>query len=422
MTSAKVFFVHWIHGSHPDSSLKPLTVTDAKGWFDFTSPQPATESPVDKKWLSAPIVASAAGYGPAVAESVDFETTGELKKQLPAAALSDLQRRLGDQQPVLKLVKDDVPITGRVVNTEGNPVAGVRLRVNELWLNPQGNLDQWETAAKDAKADFILLRSKAPAGMNGPQLPAIVSDVQTDGDGRFTLPGVGQSALRSSWSVRPASNRSLVWARTRTGEKITVPLRRGVPKGLRSGRLESRKVEETIYPAEVTHVTAQSRPVVGTITDADTGQPIAGVLVSDGQDSSNVVIAGDKKYIYAVTDAKGHYRLDGLVADSPEEVIVDPPSSTPYLPVGEKVTVLLNAPELKLDFQLHKGIWVRGRVIDRAQACQFPARCSIWQTLMIRKSKVRIRASSAVVSCQSSMSAAPMARAVSPLPCRHAAE
>ena len=219
VAGAKVFFVHWIHGGHPDSSFKPLAVTDAQGWFDFTAPQPATESPVDKKWLSAPIVASAAGYGPAVAESVDFETTGELKKQLPAAALSDLQKRLSNQ-PVLKLVKDDVPITGRIVNTEGNPVAGVRLRVNELWFNPQGNLDPWETAAKDANVDFNLLRSKAPAGMNGPQLPAIISDVQTDGDGRFTLPGVGRERIAQLLVSAPGIESKLVWARTRAGRRL----------------------------------------------------------------------------------------------------------------------------------------------------------------------------------------------------------
>ena len=120
-------------------------------------------------------------------------------------------------------------------------------------------------------------------------------------------------------------------------------------------------------------MTAQSRPVVGTITDADTGQPIAGAVVSDGQDSSTVIVGGDKKYIYAISDAQGHYRLDGLVADSPEEVIVYPPASTPYLPVGEKVTVQLNAPQLKLDFQLHKGIWVRGRVIDQRTGLPVPS-------------------------------------------------
>ena len=233
VAGAKVFFVHWIQGAHPDGSAKPLAITDAEGWFDFAAQPPSSvQPPTSKQWLSVPIVASAAGFGPAVAESVNFETTGEGKKNLSAPALDALRQHSGDQQPVLKLVKDDVPLTGRVIDTEGNPVAGVRLRVNELMLGRNGSLDAWEKAAKEPKADFPALYREVYADVTGPQLPAIIADTQTDRDGKFTVHGIGRERLAQLLISGSGIESKFVLARTRAGEKVAVPLHFGLPKGV----------------------------------------------------------------------------------------------------------------------------------------------------------------------------------------------
>ena len=123
-------------------------------------------------------------------------------------------------------------------------------------------------------------------------------------------------------------------------------------------------MEATFLPAEFTHVTSPSKPVVGNITDADTGKPIAGVLVSAWRDIGIYGVPSENKNIYATTDAQGHYRLEGIEPSRPKELVVTPPDGSPYLADGDTVTVKLDDPELTKNFQLRQGVLVRGRAVD----------------------------------------------------------
>ena len=92
-------------------------------------------------------------------------------------------------------MEDVVPIHGRIVNTEGQPVAGARVAVDRFWYNDEGNLDAWEAAATEDKADFYSLRQHTPQVANGPQMRSVIPDVMTDADGRFVLRGIGRERV-----------------------------------------------------------------------------------------------------------------------------------------------------------------------------------------------------------------------------------
>ena len=73
-------------------------------------------------WKTTPLVAAKDGYGFAISSLAYFDSTDTL-----AAEWTDNDRRIaeyhyGSRSTMLTLVRDDVPIRGRVLDSEGQPV------------------------------------------------------------------------------------------------------------------------------------------------------------------------------------------------------------------------------------------------------------------------------------------------------------
>src|SRR5262249_47170784 len=119
------------------------------------------------------VVATAEGYGP---------------------AFSDPSVR--DGAKVLKLVKDDVPIRGRVLDIQGRPVAGAAGQVVGILWHPSGKLDEWLDRLKTEKAaytvQYAMLRWWA-----SDDVPSFYPSVVADKEGRFTLRGIGRERVAS---------------------------------------------------------------------------------------------------------------------------------------------------------------------------------------------------------------------------------
>src|SRR5205823_5813624 len=81
----------------------------------------------------------------------------------------------------------DVPVAGRVIDTEGKPVAGATVQVVGIYVPPDGKLDafltgwktEWQTALHHLENRLYM------------PLASIHGGGKTDKDGRFTLKGVG---------------------------------------------------------------------------------------------------------------------------------------------------------------------------------------------------------------------------------------
>src|SRR5262249_57842595 len=104
----------------------------------------------------------------------------------------------------LKLVKD-LPVSGRILDQNRQPVAGAKIRVDSVLSAPeealtrllQGDLDSW-----------------SPKSWMG-SLPGQSAVLMTDADGRFRVTGVGRDRIVTLGVEGPGIQHTVLWAVTR---------------------------------------------------------------------------------------------------------------------------------------------------------------------------------------------------------------
>lgn len=124
---------------------------------------------------------------------------------------------------------------------------------------------------------------------------------------------------------------------------------------------------EPCYPRQFEIAIPPSVPLVGTVTDARTGMPIPGALVSTGLDQVQLLFAFGSR---AVTDENGRYELHGFVSRAVKTplipgldvVTITPPVGSPYFPFRVRPHVDLEKPRHELDIALESGVFIRGQV------------------------------------------------------------
>jgi beta-lactamase regulating signal transducer with metallopeptidase domain/5-hydroxyisourate hydrolase-like protein (transthyretin family) len=345
---ASLHLTYYDRSRLPDGSIRPLATSNADGSFEIrTTPEGNSEF--------MGLVATKPGFGTSsVKLAMLFETTGKLGSKSMEGLAQRLIGMVGNDK-TLQLV-DDRPLTGRILTVEGTPVPGAQIRVREIWWNTKGNLDGWDKATTNSKADYYTLRNEAPEGMNGFQLPSIVPDVLSDSNGKFTLVGVGKERIAQLTISGPGIETTTVFARTRTGKTVRVPHQFG--KG------QFGLPDEVYYADGFDFVAAPSVPVEGRIIDDATGAPLSGFLVSAGQQVT--FSGGGKSFISTVTDKDGRYTISGLSQSDNDTLFVVPPRGSRYLPLGvqPKIKGVLEA--VKLDFKLKPVSLVRGQVLDKS--------------------------------------------------------
>src|SRR5262249_4419917 len=119
----------------------------------------------------------------------------------------------------------------------------------------------------------------------------------------------------------------------------------------------------TFYGTGFDLVLPPTKPVVGVVRDKATGKPLAGVKVHTYLTSGTPGL--DENLIRVTTDQEGRYRLVGLPKGPGNEIAVRS-DDLPYLRATAAVP---DTPELEpvtVDFALQRGVWVTGRVTDKA--------------------------------------------------------
>ncbi|MDR3623312.1 MAG: carboxypeptidase-like regulatory domain-containing protein [Paludisphaera borealis] len=339
-----------------------LSTTDADGRFHFEIPRIVlAEARSIERAESGPIVAAfAVGYGPA--------WTDDLK--------------VGDPQGVtLQLAADDVPVTGRFVDLEGLPTAGVTIRAIQIDEAPDGGLSAWiaeNEAAGDASRAFGFqsltkhlgeaLASKIPTATTGP-------------DGRFRLVGLGRERIVSLLVEGRGVETQVVRVMTRMGSAASIPNR-----FRRAGGIGPRAV--VLHPAEFETALASSRPVEGVVTERASGRPLPGAVVRADVNSLDAYptdyhLRFDWRgtYVRSTTDAQGRYRLTGLPSRKAVAVRVDSVDDRPLHPITRRFSNTPDAEPKRLDFSLPPAVLVRGRVADRSTGRPVAARVEYIPTL-----------------------------------------
>ena len=256
----------------------------------------------------------------------------------------------GSPIPELRLVKDDVPLHGRVETPEGMPIEGARVTLEGVWANAKGDLTSWVEAIQQNK-NFGDARQHVPNEIGGTGLAHMIS-ARTDRIGQFRLPGIGRSRVVALRITGPALAAVTVLARTEPGARLNV-----------------NSLGEFFWPqvlgcfgSEVVLPATPSRAIVGIVRDLNTGKPVAGAVVQSHQFAGSQIQGIDT--LQTRTDAAGHYELDGMPIGTGNMVLVRTPPDVAYLPSAVTVDTSRGEGPATCDIQVKHGIWAVGRVLD----------------------------------------------------------
>lgn len=303
---AKLYLATW---TALGFTVEERATSGADGGFAFTfSKSERDRAASDNSWSQ--VVAIATGYG------FDLAGVGEPGKE---GGLT------------LRLVKD-APINGRVLDSDGKPVAGANVRLRDVQFFAGEDL----TAVLDdiRKGGFGTPPAK---GWSGP-LPGHPREVSTGADGRFRLTGLGRERMAVLQIEGPAIHYTTIQVMTRAAETIVGPNPHRAMK---------------IYGATFDYLADPSRPVRGVVRDKDTGKPIADIQISSYSTTHTTR-----------TDKDGRYELLGCPKSNEYTVNVGPAAGQPYLASSFVFSDAPGLTPLTADIELVRGIALRGRLTE----------------------------------------------------------
>ncbi|HEX4792666.1 MAG TPA: hypothetical protein VH370_02680 [Humisphaera sp.] len=267
-------------------------------------------------WRYTAVAAVAPGFAPAWDQWDQTDSSGNL---------------------VLQLTAEDVPIEGRIVDLEGRPVKGAMIKLQRI-----------STEAKPLNAlDITGEELSYLARPSRPQLPGFVvtgnRPIQTDEQGKFTITGIGKdrtAVLQVRGDGLAISELEVVTRKQETDSRSF------------QNYIEVRK---TVYGASFEFVIEPGRVVEGTVRDAQTKQPLAGVTVQPSQWT---------RIAKSITDASGHYRIEGLRRKGVEKISAIPNDEQCYFMRDATLPNTEGSAPTTIDFELHRGTWITGKVTN----------------------------------------------------------
>jgi RNA polymerase sigma factor (sigma-70 family) len=333
---AKLYVLYYT----PEAQRVPeRATTDADGKFRFTVKADDFERSYNAEpWKQAFVVARADGY------ALGWESAGGRPGELH-----------------IRVLKDDKPLTGRLVNLEGKPVVGVTVRLTELMAPHTGkSLDGFADELKKRKAGYPVLRDRVTGfegGWIGRDLGTVVPPVTTDKDGRFTLPGVGAERIATIRFDSPLVEGRTLRVLTRASETVTVGEWEREMMG-------PERATMTFVGNDFSYALAPGRTVTGVVKDKATGKPIPGARVESEKVAGHPV--SGRFEFQAVADKDGRFTLHGLPLARGNILRASPPAGQPYLMQLREVPVPAGTNPAPLDFELARGIELTVRVTDQA--------------------------------------------------------
>jgi RNA polymerase sigma factor (sigma-70 family) len=320
-------------GSRRSGELVVRATTGADGKFGISVPRADLER-------GATLLATAEGCGPGW------------------AGLDDT----AEKTPLtLRLARDDVPVSGRIRDQEGRAVQGASVRIRTIKAAAGNDLTPFLEAARarGAGGDDLEWKFLGP-GLECAGVPRFAEAVTTDDDGRFRLRGVGRGRLAVARVEGPAIAACDVYVVT--CEAVPGVLPRSLNSSMGGSAAGS---ADTYYGAAFTHTATPVRELSGIVRDKDAGKPLSGVRVRSLSDP----------LLEARTDGGGRYRLSRVPKGG--HLVALPPEDEPYLFCVKEAGGGPAGP----DFELKRGVWVRGRVIDQATGKAVRARLEYFALL-----------------------------------------
>jgi sigma-70-like protein len=257
----------------------------------------------------------------------------------------------------IRLAKEDVPITGQVVDLQGKPVQGATLQMLYIGAVARDDLGPWLEAVKGkdvqgSRLEFDHFRQRLLAK----EVPALSRKVTTDAKGRFRLRGIGRNRLVVLRLDGPGIASQQLRILTRPGETITVQDVNAL--------FGNPRVDIDYHAASFKHVAAATKPIIGVVRDRDTNKPLAGVTIKSYKLANNPIHGID--FLQTTTDAQGCYRLSGMPKGKDNKIVLVPRDDQPYLSVHAAVPDSPGFDPVTVDFTIKRGVWIEGKITDKA--------------------------------------------------------
>jgi RNA polymerase sigma factor (sigma-70 family) len=270
----------------------------------------------------------------------------------------------------LRLVKD-VPVVGQVVDLQGRPVRGATVRLLNISATAGEDLGPWLADARAKNGLSWQLEARHfKRGLPCSEFASLPRQTTTDAEGRFRLDGIGRERMALIRLEGPAIATQSLSVFTRQGEPVRGRQREAEPQ------LGTPADTTTYLGASFRYVAVPSKPVVGLVRDRNTKKPRAGVSV--------YLLNGDYfalAFLRAKTDAQGRYRLDGLPKGKGQKIIARPTDDQPYLMVHAEVPDTPGLDPVTVDFELKRGVWVEGKITDKATGKPVPGQVEYFASL-----------------------------------------
>ena len=334
-----------------------VAVTDAVGEFHFELDKGASDGSYYSSvtgWHKAQIAVAAPGFAPAWVEAGDMVKRGEM---------------------ALRLVRDDVPVRGRVLDSQGRPVAGVVVRIRAIWeVNDGVDLDAMlASGAVDEDMSQMARRYGDALGSAPPNWQADPAPLwpggrnawTTGADGRFEVRGIGRDRIaRLEFHGGGVADGTLdVMARPAKAP----PRARPMPSLRREVAIKGRESAfNGLYPqgtqlvgATFDYIAGPTKPIVGVVRLKGSGKPVEGAIVRGADPGTHTAVT-------ARTDAAGRFRLDGVPKGEFYQIQLTPRQGIdPFLRRWEIVDDTEGLKPIETTIEVPPGVIVTGRLIDK---------------------------------------------------------
>ncbi len=358
LAGAEVYW--WRSRVYDYDPMQPVrVVTDVNGRFELrrTPPRPYETGVWD---MREEMLVRAKGHA--------FERTGPQKFGASIPIDPDWPGRndqINRQGAPVMLAAEGPSVAGRLVDIEGQPILNARVRIR--WFSQQQETQNavWSllgSAKPKPRTEADRIRDVASLVNSIEHVPLrdALPMAKTDADGRFRLAELPSNCLFELLVEREGIQSTDLVVQNYGGDQVAM-----VPQA--EGFKHSPPTK--VYPAKFQAVIGPSIPLVGTVTDAGSGEPIVGAVVQTNFVAGEPLMgARERQHLAARTDDRGRYRIDGLPIGAENKVVVFATGDVAYMPIRSDVDTSraesIVDGEQTLDFQLKKGIWAEGRVFE----------------------------------------------------------
>jgi RNA polymerase sigma factor (sigma-70 family) len=325
--------------------------TDANGRFHFELDKGASDGSFWRGvtgWHKAQIAVAAPGFAPAWVEAGDMVKRGEM---------------------ALRLVRDDVPVRGRVVDSQGRPVAGVVVRIRAIWeVNDGVDLDSMlASGAVDVENMFRMAREygdvlvwlpPTPRTDSTPLWPGGRNTWTTGADGRFEVQGIGRDRIaRLEFHGGGVADGTLdVMARPPQAPPRSRPL---PGAGRPRSRMSYSPQGTQLVGATFDYIAGPTKPIVGVVRLKGSAKPVEGAMVRGVDPGTHTAVSGR-------TDGAGRFRLDGVPkAESYAIEAIPRQGIDTFLFRSESIDDTEGLKPIEVAIEVPTGVVVTGRLIDK---------------------------------------------------------